>query len=250
MLMSFRQFVNESFEDDRSSFIKKLVSNLIDRVKGSRAGRSSDYETFGGMEFSEPFEFDLRLHLRRDPNPDFESDSHFNDLSWEEINFNQKGFAIDANLRINQADLLIPEIDLHIILDPNKEPHSYQDLSLRLLDLMVHETNHLDQASRLRSPFNVMVSDQGERNAARKSHHYFLLKDEIESMVEGMLARAKTQDAPLDYIFDDYLRPFVQSEYISPDEYQEVLSTWVKHALQLYPDTRFSTKVSKIVNSI
>lgn len=250
MLKSFQQFINESFENERAGFIKQLVSTLVDKVRRSRADSSSDYETFGGMEFSEPFEFDLRLHLRRDADPDFEKDSHFNDLSWEEINFNEKGFAIDANLRINQADLLIPEIDLHIILDPNKEPHSYRDLSLRLLDILVHETNHLDQASRLRSPFNVEVSDQPSRNAAKKSHHYFLLKDEIESMVEGMWARAKAQDLPLDYVFDDYLRPFVQSKYISMEEYQDVLKAWVKHALQLYPDAKFSTRVSKIVDSI
>jgi hypothetical protein len=250
MLKSFQQFVFESFGDDKARFIKRLTGQLIEKIRSTRSSDSLDYQTMSGMEFREPFEFDLRLHLRRDENPNLEQDSHFDDLSWERLNFNEKGFAIDANTRIDRADLLIPEIDIHIILDPRKEPHSYRELSLRLLDILVHETNHLDQASRERSPFNVQVSDQDERDGAKKSSRYFLLLDEIESMVEGMQARAKAKEIPIDYVFSDYLAPFVQSKYITSQEYDEVMTAWVKHALQTYPDAEFSPKVQKIVDSI
>ena len=249
MLLSFSQFINEGTNSPHD-FVKRIVTGLIDKIRHSRGSDSLDYETFGGMEFSEPFEFDLRLHVRRDMSPDFDKDSHFNTLSWEELNFNQKGFAIDANLRINQADLLIPEVDIHIIMDPRKEPGSYDNLAMRLLDILVHETNHLDQVSRRRNPFNVKASDQQERNGAKKSSKYFLLVDEVESMVEGMWARAKAQGVPLDHIFTDYLAPFVQSKYISSDEYEKVMSVWVKHAASYYPDAQFSSKVRKIIDSI
>ena len=69
-------------------------------------------------------------------------------------------------------------------------------------------------------------------------------------MVEGMWVRSVNLGIPLDYVFDDYLIPFVQSKYITPEEYEIVKETWVKHALEVHPDSVFSTKVDKIINSI
>jgi hypothetical protein len=57
-------------------------------------------------------------------------------------------------------------------------------------------------------------------------------------------------DIPLDYVFTDYLSTFVQSKYITPEEYSQVMQQWVKYALERYPDASFSKNVDKIVNSI
>jgi hypothetical protein len=76
------------------------------------------------------------------------------------------------------------------------------------------------------------------------------MKDEMESMIEGMEARSKVLDIPLDYVFTDYLSTFVQSKYITPEEYSQVMQQWVKYALERYPDASFSKNVDKIVNSI
>jgi hypothetical protein len=119
-----------------------------------------------------------------------------------------------------------------------------------LIDIVTHETNHLDQIGTQRDPFSANPSTKEERGDAKKSFKYFLLDDEIESMVEGMYARAQHKDIPLDYVFDDYLLPFIKSKYITPAEYEEVRSTWVKYALERYPDAVFSNKVDKIINSI
>ena len=101
-----------------------------------------------------------------------------------------------------------------------------------------------------RTPFNSHVSDKMERNNAKKSYKYFLLKDEIESMTEGMYASSKAQNIPLDQVFDNYLLPLIQSGYISDHEYNKVIRVWVTRSLELYPDATFSTKVDHIVNSI
>ena len=228
MVKSFAQFINENVSS--SNFLSDITMKLIQKIR-SFSKRELTYSLFSGMEFREPFEFDLKVYVRKDASPDLENDEHFSELPWEEINFKNDGYAIDAKVRIHKESLLIPEVSVYLIVDPTKEPHVYRDLFSRLLDILVHETNHIDQISIKRNPFNTKPSPREERNAAKKSYKYFLLNDEIESMVEGMLARSKNLDVPLDHIFDDYLIPFIQSKYITLEEYTEVKTVLIKHAL-------------------
>lgn len=249
MIKSFIEFINESM-DQKTQFIKDLSQILIEKLRTSSLDDSTEYTVFSGMEFVEPFTFDLILNVRRDNSPNLEEDSHFNGLPWEKINFDHLGYSIDANTKMSRSKLKVPKIILHIILNPREEPILYSKLYYRLIDILTHETNHLDQLGINRNPFNSHVSDKMERNNAKKSYKYFLLKDEIESMTEGMYARSKAQNVPLDQVFDNYLLPLIQSGYINDHEYNKVIRVWVTRSLELYPDATFSTKVDHIVNSI
>ena len=144
----------------------------------------------------------------------------------------------------------VPTITIHIIMNPKEEPSLYSNLYARLIDIIAHETNHLNQLGLNREPFNTHVSDQSDREASKKSYKYFLLPDEIESMVEGMYVKSKVQHRDLDEVFNDYLKPFIESKYITMTEYLTVMNAWVTRAIELYPDAKFSEKVSKIINSI
>jgi hypothetical protein len=249
MIKSFIEFINESM-DQKSQFIKDLSQTLIEKLRTSYLKESTEYTIFSGMEFTEPFTFDLILNVRSDNSPNLEEDSHFNGLPWEKINFDNLGYSIDANTRMSRSKAKIPKIILHIILNPKEEPILYSKLYYRLIDILTHETNHLDQLGLNRTPFNSHVSDKMKRNNAKKTYKYFLLGDEIESMVEGMYASAQAQNVPLDQVFDSYLIPFVQSGYINLAEYAHVMDVWVTRSLELYPDATFSNKVDHIVNSI
>ena len=249
MIKSFLQFINEDM-DLKLEFIKGLAQNLIDRLRTSPSDESTEYSVFAGMQFSEPFEFDLILKFKREVNPDIDTDSHFNKLPWEKINFDDLGYAIDANTKMNKSKSKIPSITIHILINPKEEPSLYRKLYYRLVDILTHETNHLNQLGLNREPFNTDVSDMKDRNASKKSYKYFLLPDEVESMVEGMYARSKSEHRNLDQIFNDYLQPFIESEYITISEYWLVMRVWVKSALELYPDARFSNNVRSIINSI
>lgn len=249
MIKSFIEFINESM-DQKSQFIKDLSQTLIEKLRTSYLDESTQYTIFSGMEFTEPFMFDLILNVRADGSPDLEQDSHFNGLPWEKINFDRLGYCIDANTKMSKSKLKVPKITFHIILNPKEEPILYSKLYYRLLDILTHETNHLDQLGLNRNPFNSHVSDKMKRHNAKKSYKYFLLGDEIESMVEGMYASSQAQNIPLDQVFDNYLIPFIQSGYISQDEYSHVMKVWVTQALEQYPDATFSNKVDHIVNSI
>jgi hypothetical protein len=249
MLKSFSQFINESI-DSSEEFIKDLTQKLIKKIRDFRE-QASEYSVFSGMEFSEPYEFDLILNVRKESSAKIEKDPHFKSLSWEQLNYNDLGYAIDANIRTNRADLIIPELKIHIIVDPSKEPHLYTRLHARILDILTHETNHIDQFGIVnRNPFSANPSTGDFRNSAKKSYKYFLLPDEVESMVEGMYASSKDQKKPLDQVFYEYLSPFIKSKWINQSEYQKVISTWVKFALERYPDAKFSPNVKPIIDSI
>lgn len=249
MIKSFIEFINENM-DQKSQFIKDLSQILIEKLRTSSFEEGKEYSIFSGMEFVEPFTFDLILNVRRDSSPNFEQDPHFSGLPWEKINFDNLGYSIDANTKMSKSKLKVPKIVMHIILNPKDEPILYSKLYYRLLDILTHETNHLDQLGLNRTPFNSHVSSKMERNNAKKSYKYFLLRDEIESMIEGMYTSSQAQNIPLDQVFDNYLLPLIQSGYMSQSEYDRVIEVWVTRSLELYPDATFSTKVDHIVNSI
>lgn len=249
MLKSFIQFINESLES-KEEFVKRLAQTLITKIRTSSMEESTEYSVFSGMEFIEPFTFDLIVNVRRDSSPDLEEDSHFEDLPWEKINYDKLGYSIDANTRMSRDKSSVPKIIFHIILNPRKEPLLYSKLQYRLIDILAHETNHLDQLGMNRDPFNSHVSSKDERESAKKSYRYFLLMDEIESMIEGMYQSSKEQGCPIDQVFDDYLIPFIESGYMSESEYKHVMQVWVTRAVELYPDATFSNQVDNIVNSL
>jgi hypothetical protein len=247
MVKSFLQFINED-SNSKSEFIKSLAIKLIQKIKNS-SSVDDDYHSFSGIKFNSPFTFNLILNICKTNYPNFKNDQHFKSLPWEEINYKKYGYSIDANT-IKNKDSNTPSIEIFLLINPKEEPHLYTKLYSRLLDILTHETNHLDQLGVNTDPFSANPSMSDIRNSAKRSYKYFLLPDEIESMVEGMYVSSKEQHLPLDEVFNDYLFPFIKSKYITKGEYLEVITAWIKFALEKYPDANFSNKVAYIINSI
>lgn len=248
MIKSFSQFINEN-SSSKMEFIESLSTKLIRKIKGESLPDTNEYHSFSGIKFNSPFNFTLTLNISKNSKPDFEKDHHFKSLPWEKINYDEYGYSIDANT-IKSKEFEVPLIEIFLLINPKKEPHLYTKLYSRLLDILTHETNHLDQIEPNADPFSANPSLKTDRLSAKKSYKYFLLPDEIESMVEGMMASAKVQNIPLDHVFNDYLFPFIKSKYITNGQYLEVMTAWIKFAIEKYPDAKFSNKVSYIINSI
>jgi len=249
MIRSFTEFINESY-DKKENFIEGLARSLTQKGKKLAAKGSSQYEKVEKLSFSNPFTFSFILEIRWDPKLNVEQDSHFNNLPWEQLNYAENGFVIDANTHVRKIGKTPCVIIVTSVLNPSMGEDSYIKFYARLLDILTHELNHVEQLGVNSSPFTHEPSNPTERDMAKKSYRYFLLRDEVESMVEGFYARSKELDIPLDEVFDDYLEPFLKTDYISPKEYSTVIQTWVKYALERYPHAIFSKKVEKIVNSI
>ena len=247
MLKSFYQFINE--EDNQSSFINELATTLLNKIRAFHE-ESMEYTSVFDAEFDKPTLFNLSIKLRKDLHPNFKQDSHFNELPWEEINFSEKGYAIDANTYIDNTEFIVPKIIIHIIIDPNSESRLFPKLHARIIDILTHEITQMTQLGVDRTPFSEKASAKNDRKSAQKSYQYFLLKDEMEAMLHGIYARSKYSKIPVDVAIADYLAPFLKTRYITDAQYNRVMVECVKYALELYPDAIFSKKVEQIVNSI
>lgn len=246
MIKSFSQYIkeNQSVSLDASKYCLDVI-NCIQKKMPSGDG----YVEIRELEYRDP-DFDLVIELKVDQNPDFDSDHHFKTLPWEEINFKHYGFAIDANTSIDRGDLILPEIRITLILDDSRIPDLYNELKYRLIDILTHEVNHTLQIGWNREPFKIRPSSNIDRKKSKKSYKYFLLPDEIESMVKGAYARSKEQGVNIDKIIDKYLYPFLMTNKITKSEYLQVLDAWIRHAAENYPDAEFSLEDQKIANII
>ena len=251
MIKSFIEFIYEKNGKDESRFIQ-YSRDIIKCIKDNDSPEG-EYIEIRELEYNNEDQFDLVIQIKRESRPNFKTDSHFKSLSWEEINFDQYGFALDASIKIDKQDLIIPEITFTIIIDPTREPYLYTELNYRLIDVITHEIHHTNQIGWNREPFNVRPSSNVSRSKSKKSYKYFLLPDEIESMVKGMYIRSKAQGVSIDKIFDKYLIPFKMNGNISDSEYNQVLTQWVKHTLENYPDAKLSIedeKIKRIIDQI
>ncbi len=244
MLLSYSDFINEN-HDTEQEFNKVLAEKLITQL---RQNSELDAFSLSGMDFTKPYLFKLVVDVRRNSKFNVKSDPHFKQLPWEKFNFKRDGYAVDANTTVKGDET--PVIEIVLVLDSTKEPHIFSKLHGRLLDILTHETNHLSQLGVNKDPTGEDISHKDEREEAKAGHKYFLLKDEVQSMVEGMHARSKHDDVPLDYVFHDYLEAFVRDKYITKDEYADVMETWVKYAAEHYPDSKFSDKAQKVLDKL
>lgn len=252
MIKSFNDFIRDSINENLNSdkFIATLATSLLDKIKKTASSPSSEYKKIKSAEFITPLTFDLDLIIKREESPSFKTDSHFKNLPWEKINFDTFGFSIDANTYMDKDEDIVPEIEIVLLLNPNDENSTYSELYFKLVDILAHELHHLTQAGWNRQPFKTYPSSKKNRDAAKHDYKYFLLQDEVESMVSGMYARSKVEKRDLDLIFDQYLLPFIQYKYITTDQYSKIVKIWIKYALENYPEAKFSSKVKEIVNSI
>jgi hypothetical protein len=154
----------------------------------------------------------------------------FSRLPWESINFKNKGFVLDANsLSATESEQIIK---INILINPKTEPTCYMNLYFKLLDVVRHEIDHLLKP----------ISDSQDRAKAESSYLYFLLPDEISSMVSGMRLSSEKRGVPIDLEFSDYLNPILQSGFMSKLEFDKVMNAWIKFAVKHFPDATISKK--------
>lgn len=251
-IKGFIQYIKES--DDMGvydSHVSEIVGALMAAIKKSDVHRSSEYTKIASIErLEDPFTYDLDLIISRNPNPNFKTDSHFSNMEWEEINFKKYGFSADGNVYMDSDEDIVPEMEIVILINPTKEPECYQQLFFKLNDIVAHELHHLTQAGWNKQEFRTQPSPKEVRAQAKTGYKYFLLPDEVESMVMGMYRKAKIQMKPLDAMFDEYLGTFLEYKYITEEEYTKVITEWIKYALTHYPMAKFTNKYANIINSL
>jgi len=243
-LKSFIQYINEG---KHYSFIEDLANKIILDLK--KSDNSSKYSLIKEYEFLEPKTFDLRLFARWDGQPNFSKDKYFNQLTWEKHNFTKNGYSINAITKFDDDKYRIPEIEIFIIIN-GQDQGVYNILYPRLVGIIGHEIRHIKQIGINKEPFMGRVSTKHERSSSQQDYNYFLLPEELDAMVEDKYIQAKKEGKPVDDIMCSYLYPFVKDGFMTSSDFKKVYITWVKRAIELFPDAHFSKKAQKIIEKI
>jgi len=240
MIKRFKNFIYESKFDSLSLTIAHDLFAIVKNTAGTKPGKAVHRE----LTYSEPLEFSLNFIVKRVVQFNPRKSTHFKTLPWEVLNFEDNGFALDANAYIPKvSDYEDPELELVLYISPDAEPVSYETLSHKLVEYVRHEIEHLLQTGLNRRVGHIIKTPNKVRSKAETSYKYFLLADEIPAMVAGMHAAAVRKRIPLDQEFEIYLKPFLKSGLINDEEFNKVIKTWIKFANQVYPDAKFSNKV-------
>ena len=216
---SFLGFVNESRYDSLSESIANKIIGFVNRgADGTMISR-----------FSAPVQFTVTVSVARTSTFSPDRSESFKRIPWESINFEKNGFAIDANSQVVDGSD-IREVDIVLVIDPKREPENHESIYYKLLDLVRHEIEHLVNN-------NADHRREDDREESQDSYKYFLLPDEIPSMVSGMRLSASKKGIPIEKEFADYLMPILASGFITKDQYDEVMAAWLKFAFSHFPDT-------------
>lgn len=246
-IKSFIDFINENHENEES-FIRDIALKIIEKIRNSRIPESEEYSLFSGMEFTQPYKFQIKIFLKRNSNPNFKSDSHFKDLPWEEINFNEIGYSIDASVKLTKDKFPIKVV--HLLINPKEEPDLYQRLFARIIDILSHESEHFEQIGVNREAFNKLPSHTDQRSSSKDSYKYFLLDEEVDAFVKGSFFQSQERKVPIDQIFKEYLTPFLKVNFITQDQFNQVINQWITRAVELYPNSKFSDSSNSLISKL
>jgi hypothetical protein len=233
-MQKFKHFIYESKFD---SFSNIIAEEILEIVKGSTMSKRTITRD---LNYDEPVSFFLTLHITRSKTFSPAKDKNFKSLPWETINFERRGFVIDANSYIPGNDEE-PEVEMFIVISPDAEPNCYQTLYFKVLDIIRHEMEHLLQKGANRKSGHEVTTRQKTRSTAEESYKYFLLPDEIPSMVSGMHLAAVKKRVPIDVEFEDYLLPFIESGFVTRAEADKVIKVWLDFARKHFPNTQVSS---------
>jgi hypothetical protein len=205
----FAEFIYESASslDDFSNLIAKEILGII---KNTADHKSVDID----LHYANPIRLTINLTVDRGS---AKNRAEFVDEPWEVENLEDTGLMVDANTLV-PGDGSEPVINLEISIDPKSESRIYRSLYYQLLDVLRHELEHIHDG-----PGHSIKSD-------RSSYLYFLQPDEIDSMIAGLRLKAKTQGISLIKAFANYLQPFVDSDFMTLSEMDEVIHAWLAHA--------------------
>jgi hypothetical protein len=200
-MKAFDNFISESTHDSSAIKIASDVINVIKRLSGQAKMNLT-------LEYSSLADAVIHLTVTRGALP---ADS----AGWEEISYKRHGFSLDSSAYVQPGGQVGINVDLCI--SPTAEPACYSQLEYDMIDSIRHEIEHT---------FHAANSKPAQRHAQKDTYRYFLLPDEIPSMVSGLSLAAKREGIPFTAAVSNYLTPFVESGFITVDQFDRISRVW------------------------
>lgn len=250
VLKKYSEYILEHSGGDELDSLIKTLSDLALSTVESHDETGDEYVIVQELEVTEPFiDVDIRFLLKKIPQLDLTQDSYFSKMNWQHEKLEDHGYVVTGNVFMTKGN--IPEIEIIIAIDSDRlNGEMFKKIYFNLKNTISHELNHLKQKGWNKDFHSIDPSSQEHRRKNNKSYSYFLLPEEIESMVYGMNKQSISQNVPIDTLFDKHLDPFVESGFMKESEKLEVIRKWLHHTLKFYPNAILSEKYSNIIDNI
>ena len=123
-----------------------------------------------------------------------------------------------------------PLIEIRFQIDPAEYPRVLSSIAMNLRDTLRHEIEHVTQSGWNTINGKYISSDAALRNKIDSGKlpqaRYFTLPKEIPAMLQGLYFKAKKSKQPFKTVVDEYLSMWVDNETITPQEKENILTTW------------------------
>ena len=123
-----------------------------------------------------------------------------------------------------------PLIEIRFQLDPAEYPKTLSDIAMNLRDTLRHEIEHVTQSGWNTIDGKYISSDAALRNKIESGKlppaRYFTLPKEIPAMLQGLYFKAKKSKQLFKTVVDEYLSMWVENGTITPQERENILTTW------------------------
>ena len=123
-----------------------------------------------------------------------------------------------------------PLIEVRMQIDPAEYPRVLSSIAMNLRDTLRHEIEHVTQSGWNTIDGKYISSDAALRNKIESGKlppaRYFTLPKEIPAMLQGLYFKAKKSKQPFKTVVDEYLSMWVDNETITPQEKENILTTW------------------------
>jgi len=123
-----------------------------------------------------------------------------------------------------------PLIEVRMQIDPSEYPRVLSSIAMNLRDTLRHEIEHVTQSGWNTIDGKYISSDAALRNKIESGKlpaaRYFTLPKEIPAMLQGLYFKAKKSKQPFKTVVDEYLSMWVENETITPQEKENILTTW------------------------
>jgi hypothetical protein len=123
-----------------------------------------------------------------------------------------------------------PLIEVRVQIDPAEYPRVLSSIAMNLRDTLRHEIEHVTQSGWNTIDGKYISSDATLRNKIESGKlppaRYFTLPKEIPAMLQGLYFKAKKSKQPFKTVVDEYLSMWVDNQTITPQEKENILTTW------------------------
>ena len=239
-IKSFTSFVNESMlvmEGRYDNLVGQIVSATVNLIKKSNNGE----ETYEGVKvrytakddvpsFFELIENEIYLHVG-----EYTTERSGIDIAVKLVIVRDESpLYPDAYVISGDADDESATIYLELSVNPRFEPQCYSGINPELRDIVRHEIEHLTQRGWNEKQGKLMKHNQVTRKRIELDpnlrYRYYQLKDEVDSNLHGLYAKAKSMKKPFSEVVVEFLDKQARKGIIPDNKKREIYNIWKKRA--------------------